>query len=82
MQSPGIGREAGYIGGLLAVDTLRTRAVRVITVVICHIRADRGPKMKRCGGASAAGVLPLGFTGEGIAAAGALAEAMAKFHCI
>ena len=38
--------------------------------------------MERRGGARSAGVFPLGFAGEGIAAAGALAEAAAEFHCI
>ncbi len=38
--------------------------------------------MKRCGSASPACVLPLGFTGQGVILAGALAEAIAKFNRI
>ncbi len=82
IQAPGIGRETGYVCGLLPIIALGAISINVIAVVVGQIWRQRGPEIKRRGSASPAGVLPLGFTGQGVTAAGALAKAVAKFHCI
>ena len=78
MQAPAVGREAGHLGGLLAISALGAVSINVIAVVVGQLRRKRGPEMKRCGAAGAAGVFPLGLARQPVTLARALAQAAAE----
>jgi hypothetical protein len=83
METPAIGREAGYLRSLLSINALGAKAVGemsvgVIAIIIRQIGGKRFSKPEWRGAAGAAGVFPLGLTRQPVALARALAQTAAE----
>ena len=82
VKAPGVGREAPHRRCLLAVLALGAVAIDIVGVVVGQVGGDRFAEVEGRGGARPAGVFPLGFARQGVAAARALAQAAAELHRI